>query len=163
MGEVCLCICLLYLPFLLTCKGKKYNQIHKRESPGRQRRTETCLNYCTAELVSYHCKGMMQKTLSITPLPPRKNPQELAQNTSWPIVIPPFLVVRDIPSGQDLKIRNGASGAQACRHVDEVDQSEVVQPYVLCEAGQGVQWGRGTRRSLEGQSQVWRRANIFLT
>lgn len=105
----------------------------------------------------------MQKTVSITPLPPRKNPQELAQNTSWPIVIPPFLVVRDIPSGQDLKVRNGTSGAQACRHVDEVDQSEVVQPYVLCEAGQGVQWGRGTRRSLQGQSQVWRGANTFLT
>lgn len=78
---------------------------------------------------------------------PRKHPQELAQNTSWPNVIPPFLVVRDILSGQDLKVSNGMSGAQARRHVAEVDQSDVVQPYVLCEGSQGIQWGRGTRRS----------------
>lgn len=60
-------------------------------------------------------------------------------------MIPPFLVARDILPGQDLKVRNGTRRAQACRHIAEVDQSDVVQPYVLCEGSQGLQWGRGTR------------------
>lgn len=62
-------------------------------------------------------------------------------------MIPPCLVIGDILSGQDLKVRNGTSRAQTCRHVTEVDQSDAVQPYVLREGRQGVQWDRGTRRS----------------
>lgn len=71
-------------------------------------------------------------------------------------MIPPFLVVRDILSGQDLKVRNGMSGAQTCRHVVQVDQSDVVQPYVLCEGSQGVQWGRGTRSPARTESRMER-------